>query len=246
MCKILSFDVGMRNLSFCMIEYSYAPVATHEDVATTKHPWSNFCVLHWEVLDILDEKSSNAKTINIHKVSQQLMDVLNSRLHLVQNHDIDYICVEQQPMGGFGNKKNSGSVRMKLMQHVILNFYELYYRWHSRSKIPEITSISAGNKLKCVLDSQNMVTEPLSKTLDLPYKQRKQKAVEYCSQIMQWIQPVPEEAKALWDERKKQDDLADCFMQAVYVIQTTMPIPKKKRVCKEKVATSKRAKKSDE
>ena len=226
MPQILSFDVGMRNLSLCWLEYKYAD----GDQPT---PWSNVRVLKWEVLDILDDVK-NAKTVNIHDVSKKLMDVLQERIDIVAQNDLDYIAIEQQPMGGglFGSSNKSGSVRMKLMQHVIINFYELFYRWHPRPKVPEIVSISPGNKLKCVLEQNNVTTTPLKKTLDLPYRQRKQKAVEYCVQLMQWIQPLSDEVKALWCERKKQDDLADCFMQAVYVIQTSKPKPPKTKTPK--------------
>jgi hypothetical protein len=54
---------------------------------------------------------------------------------------------------------------------------------------------------------------------DTDYKQRKAKSVEQFEKIIQWC-TISEEHRSLYTDRKKRDDLADCILQAVFVLQT--------------------------
>lgn len=235
--RVLSFDIGIRNLSFCLLECS---------IEESNLLWKNVEVKEWQIIDLLGEnsgaekktskkrkktdgeekddaekikkakKKKNAKTISIHEASQKLRDVLLGCSHLLQQ-PIHYIIIEQQPLRGFGQ----GSSRMKIMQHAILDFYELFYLWNRVDyEKPKILATSPSNKLKCIIDPTTVFVKPVAKMGKMEYKQRKTMAVELCQKALQFIKPLKTEYSDLLQNRKKLDDLCDSFMQAIYIIQT--------------------------
>jgi hypothetical protein len=169
--RVISMDVGIRNLSIALLEYNYGE-------PTDSKPWENLTVLHWELVDVIEEsgsKAKNAKTLNIHRVCNMLIDALLKRVSLLDG--VSDILIEQQPISRFAGGRNVGSSRMKVVQHVILTFYEVYYRLHPDLVAPTIQAASSTNKLKCTIDPQNFCSEPDNTKYKTTYKQRKEKSV---------------------------------------------------------------------
>jgi hypothetical protein len=54
MIKVASFDVGIKNLSYCILEY---PSTKNEGVDNEPKNHSEFNILHWEVISVEDSKS---------------------------------------------------------------------------------------------------------------------------------------------------------------------------------------------
>jgi len=242
--RILSFDIGVRNLSYCLVEYNI-----------TSASWSEFRVLEWKVIDLLagdddsdttakaPRASSKTKTINIHILCKNLIAHLVSRLPLL-DAPLHYVLVEQQPLGKnpFAQRQQ-GNPRMKVIENTILNFYTFYYMWNDKGyATPCITALSAMNKLKCVLDSTTMFKPPLTKAPKMDYRQRKQFTVDECKKLVRWSAPLSHDVKACL-QRKKMDDLSDCMMQAIYMIQIKHT---KKQRKPRKPRTSKKRKRDDE
>lgn len=242
--KILSFDVGIRNLGICLVEYTYTPATTNAN--DTPQPWENLRVLHWECVDVLTETNSqnrNAKTVNINVLRHKLTQVLVGRLHLLKQHqnlqstehNVTNILVEQQPLvRKQKNKQNHrisscGSPRLKVLQNTILLFYELYYRWvvstNGGGTVPKIIPMSASNKLKCVLNENNLCTPVLTRTdKTLSYPQRKNRAVDYVKTIVRWC-TISDDLKRKFAAAHKLDDYADSLLQCIYELQTSKPKP---------------------
>lgn len=219
--KILSIDIGIRNLGMSVVEFNGTIPYTD---------WKSLSIPKLELIDMVEQcqkgkkvregaKVKNAKTLNIHVLCNCLVQVLLERKDWFI--DATEICVEQQPIRGFGAcAKSMGSSRMKILQHGILTFFETYFELNPHLAKPKIQSSSPSNKLKLRIDETNFATAPMEKTdKDTDYKQRKAKSVEQFEKIIKWC-TISEEHRSLYTDRKKRDDLADCILQAVFVLQT--------------------------
>lgn len=228
--KILSIDIGIKNLALSLIECKFAPPYDQ---------WSAVNILEIELIDIVQEsqkgkkvrqgaKPKNAKTININVLCNALVQILIQRKSWLDN--ITNIRVEQQPLkfggGGFGGKGKGnfsgggGSSRMKVIQHCILTFYETYFAIQTDLKKPLIQPSSPANKLKCIIDENDFAIHPLGSTAkDTEYVQRKNKAEEDFEKVMT-LCTMKESIKTMYDGKKKQDDMADCVLQAIFELQT--------------------------
>jgi hypothetical protein len=228
--KILSIDIGIKNLALSLIECKFVPPYDQ---------WSAVNILEIELVDIVQEsqrgkkvrqgaKPKNAKTVNINVLCNALVQILIQRKSWIDN--ITDIRVEQQPLkfggGGFGGKNKGkfsgggGSSRMKVIQHCILTFYETYFAIHADLNKPLIQPSSPGNKLKCIIDENDFAIHPLGSTAkDTEYVQRKNKAEEDFEKVMT-LCTMKESIKTMYDGKKKQDDMADCVLQAIFELQT--------------------------
>lgn len=96
---ILSFDLGVKNLSFCLLDRE--------------------CHIHeWEVVNILENrtKTKRVKYITIEKCVTYLVDYLLQK----KWDNITTVLIEAQPGGG-----RSGNLRMKTLSHAIQTFFHM-------------------------------------------------------------------------------------------------------------------------
>lgn len=240
--KILSFDVGIRNLGVALVEYKFdkknietvtttttTTAALIDDSKTLGYPWSKLKITDLQLIDIVAEvcqgkkqranaKPKTAKSININDICHGIVNILFKRLSWLT--DITDILVEQQLILRGGGKGGSmGSARMKVIQHCILTFYDTYYILHPELVKPLIAPASPANKLKCIIDEKNIATAPLMSTdKNTDYKQRKAKAVENFFKFIDWCD-ISQNLKVMFTDIKKQNDLADCVLQALHEIQ---------------------------
>lgn len=70
--RILSFDIGVKNLAYCYFEYDKIL-----DIITIRS---------WDVLDISCDKKSDQATILLNKLNHHFSDI-----------DLDYVVIENQP-----------------------------------------------------------------------------------------------------------------------------------------------------
>jgi len=127
--RVLSWDVGLRTLSYCLIEAD----VTSED--------KRFNIVEWDSIDVhvdgvndgvndgandtvstkkgsgVGRAAKRVKTaaVSIEEGARLIMDALHRR-HDMLTDNVDAVVIEQQPAGGHNQHSN---VRMKVMSHAI-------------------------------------------------------------------------------------------------------------------------------
>lgn len=224
--RILSFDVGTRNLAYCLIRYENPPAKLKKDaVNTTK--WQNLHVEAWECVDIFEEtgcEAKNSKKVSIDRCLTMLNEVLHSRQHLLDK-PIDYILVEKQMRKAPRN----------LMVSVgLLCYYQHYWLFAPRKNpAPKITYVSSAGKLKIntsedvfAFDAQHPPVfhhrNDTSLTASQNKTKRKNKAIELCRLLVNRMPHWKVWAPKVQKGGPKKDDLADCLLQVIHFLQDKM------------------------
>ena len=219
--KILSFDVGIKNLSFCLLndgvieDWGILNICT-DDICdhctkdgkrcdkSAKFICDGFqvCVAHKKLKSYVDKKFKK-----IPKKKNSMLDQGKCIVEKLQKKDIfldvDLVVIENQPA-----LKNP---TMKSIQMMIYSYFLIDGVCSPDSKITNIEMINARNKLKaykgpavlCIIQDK--------------YKRTKFLGIEYCKYMIQesnqddqWID--------LFLNSKKKDDLADAYLQGMYVL----------------------------
>lgn len=116
---ILSIDVGIKHLSFCVLNIS-------SDQRIEIKQWDNVCITN-----------GNTTKLPIGDLTESLLNSLNS--HFDSDFKADYVIIENQPM-----LKNG---LMKTMSVIIYTYFNMLKMLHG--SINDIRFVSATNKLKC-------------------------------------------------------------------------------------------------
>lgn len=227
--KILSFDIGVKNLAYCLINsdgyriedwgilnISIDPVCEHilkgdkrcDKTGTKMIDGSLVCTSHCKLKKYEGMKMKKAKKVDNYMLEQgknivNMMDKKNNFL------DVDVVCIENQPA-----LKNP---TMKSIQMIIYSYFLIKGVSNSNSKIDKIEMINARNKLKAY-DGDNIECDIKDK-----YKKTKFLGIKYCEKMI-----VDNEEKyiKMFNESKKKDDLADGYLQGVYYIKHVQKIIK--------------------
>ena len=170
--KILSFDVGIVNLAYCIF-----------DTCQLK-------ILHWEVI-----KLENIKDHGILHV--KLIEELDKRKHMID--EIDTVLIEKQP---------SFNPKMRIIAGCLQTYFFIRGVIDSLNKIKKIKFFSPKHKLKCFNGNEIVIT---GKT---KYAQTKQMGIIICREKLKEYNE-PDEIKQIFEDSKKKDDLADCYLQAI-------------------------------
>ena len=103
---------------------------------------------------------------------------------------------------------------MKSIQMIIYTFFIMNGVMNDNSSIKEVHMINARNKLKVYKGAKiEFINENNKKN---KYKINKYLKIKYCENM---IDKNCEEFKSLFNESKKKDDLADCYLQGIYYIE---------------------------
>lgn len=194
--KILSFDVGIKNLSYCYLNLNVDVVAADENKTNT-----SLTVLQWDNICTTDENTNCAKI----KLDDLTMCILNA-LHNTfdESYEADVVLIENQPM-----LKNGQMKTVAVIIYTYFNMLKLQY-----GSIKDVKFISATNKLKC--KEAAFLLESASKTTST-YKDRKQLSVDVA---MSYITKLFPERQDWFNRLKKKDDASDVLLQAIYYIET--------------------------
>ena len=174
--RIISFDVGLKNLAYCIIDNK------------SIDKWENLCIPY-------DKKQSLEITVE---------NLLTSLSETFGDVHADTVLIENQPrINGL----------MKTISVAIYTFFNMLKIMHG--SVVSVRFISAQNKLKCK-HASSVVDQSTYKST---YKERKKAAIEitrkYLSTVFAGCQ------KQEWFEgQRKKDDLSDCFLQAMFWMET--------------------------
>jgi hypothetical protein len=205
---VVSFDVGTRNFSYCVVR---------------ARP---FQILAWEVIDTYENGHANSKS-NIDEKKVALLKCLEHRRERFQSFlcEGDAVVIEQQPFG-----RGRGSPTMNILAHVIGTFFlmiapepcfPLYTvrQVAARSKLTVDPTAWGGASLCGAVNEPGKSTEgpPEKKRRQMEYEQYKKNkgwSVDACRSIIT-NRNESLEWRDMFEKSKKKDDLADSFMQAL-------------------------------
>jgi hypothetical protein len=226
--KILSFDVGIKNLSFCLLNDTVIEdwgilnictddVCDHKNAKTGQRcdksvkfvcknggfsPISEFqvCPAHKKLKKYSDKKfkCQPKKKNPMLGQGKRMVDTLQKKDNFL---NVDLVVIENQPA-----LKNP---TMKSIQMILYSYFLIQGVTSKTSSIDSIQMINARNKLKAYTGP------PIECSIKDKYKKTKFLGIEYCKQMIvdqdeQWLN--------LFSNSKKKDDLADAYLQGIYVL----------------------------
>lgn len=219
--KILSWDVGIINLSYCIIE-------VNKDNKETK-------IIKWGIINLIDNPEMKK---NMNLVFENIPLKLNQHDFLL---DVDAVVIENQP-----SLKNP---KMKSIQMIVYSYFLMYGKIlnQTEKKIKYIDFCNASNKLKvykgpkiCLedlkkkkksIDNNSSIKDFVieekkeeqeitieikdNKTKKLSYSDKKKMAVEHVKYFLKENNDI--ENLNFFNQHKKKDDLADSYLQSLYM-----------------------------
>jgi hypothetical protein len=221
--KILSFDVGIKNLSFCLLndtvieDWGILNICTDDicdhcnaktgqrcdkSVRFIDKDGFQVCMAHKKLKQYSDKKFKK-----VSKKDNPMLDQGKCIVDKLQKKDdflkVDLVVIENQPA-----LKNP---TMKSVQMIIYSYFLINGICNDISNIQDMKMINARNKLKAYKGPT------VECDIKDRYKKTKFLGIEYCKYMIhdslqdeQWIQ--------LFTNSKKKDDLADAYLQGMYVL----------------------------
>jgi len=219
--KLLSFDVGIKNLAFCqldtndksiidwgIINISIDPTCDHIhkgkccDKTATKIIKSNdtkLCTSHTKLKSYKNLKMNNVKKIDnsLFHLGKNIIKLLDEKPHFLES---ERVIIENQPA-----LKNP---TMKSIQMMLFSYFLM------KDEIKEIQMINARNKLKAYEGPK--IPCDIKET----YKKNKFLAMKYTDIMIRENEKIDKKYHKLYDISKKKDDLSDAYLQGIYFINT--------------------------
>ena len=195
MSKYLSFDIGIKNLAYCLLEV---------DDSTE---YRNIKILEWGVMDLA--QGQKVKELDLMTIHSRMIDALNNCDFLNSNSEINTAILENQPC--------LMNPTMKSVQ--ILLFASLWMRKEDGViDIGKMAMFSARNKLEAYdgpeIDFSHIKTK---------YTRTKKLSIAY-TKYMLVESEQSQEMKELFENSKKKDDLADAYLQGLTYIKKKVKI----------------------
>ena len=187
--RILSFDVGIVNLAYCIIESLPEPK-----------------IIHWEIIELAKRGntfSAHITTSGVSEIYLTLINQLDIRPHLL---NIDLVLIEKQP---------SFNPKMRIIAGCLQTYF--YIRGVVDKKDTPIKSVeffSPKHKLKCYTGPEIDISSKNGKMVKGKYAQTKKMGVEIARRKLEEYNETREFTE-LFESSKKRDDLSDCYLQAL-------------------------------
>ena len=224
--KILSFDVGIKNLAYCLIDdqhyaiedwgvinISVDPICSHcnkqngkQCDKTAKFVCDNdffLCSTHK-----LQKTYKNKKFNSVKKSKNPILELGINMIKKLDEKDnllnVNTVLIENQPA-----LKNP---TMKTIQMILYSYFLINGLTNNLRPIQNIEMINARNKLKAYKGP------PIECNIKDKYKRTKFLAIEYCKIMLQENINIENKYKEMFHESKKQDDLSDSYLQGIYWI----------------------------
>jgi hypothetical protein len=188
---LLSFDIGIKNLAYCILKYN-----TEDN--------SDITIIKWNIIPLLD-KNEKCKGFPLDELTKRMYEQLNKEFY---SYDIDIVLLENQPV-----LKNPV---MKSVQMILFSYFQ-YQKIMLNREIKLIKFINAGNKLKVGRNFNEINYNAEINAIKSKYTRNKKFAILYTNKIL--IDRLKDSKNnEYFNKHKKKDDLADAFLQAIYYI----------------------------
>jgi len=217
MTDYLSFDVGIKNLAYCVLSND-KKVKGWGIINLNENPCCNVklrkkcekqstyeikgdpnvkycCTAH-------SKKFPKKKKLNANYDLFGISQLAISKLRGLDIKDVKYVLIENQPA-----LKNP---IMKSIQMIIYTFFVIDGVMNELSNIENVHMVNARNKLK-VYKGPKIECNKKGK-----YAQNKYLSIEYTKEM---IKEEDEYFQELFKDSKKKDDLADAYLQGIYWIE---------------------------
>jgi hypothetical protein len=148
---------------------------------------------------LIKPKSKTASETDLITVGRNM----TKKLEELDHQGITHVIIE--------NQISTIATRMKTIQGMLTQYYIM-------KGVPEIEFISSFNKLKAFSKASSLKKDDTEKTDKDKYKERKADGIAICTKFLD-ENPALKPWKRTFDESKKKDDLADCFLQGLFFIQ---------------------------
>lgn len=204
--RILSFDLGTRNLACCHLEAASDPGAPP-------------AIRDWSVVDILVEDGCRVKdcrTVPLSKLVEHLLAYARRREPQYRAFDPDVVAIEQQPSSRF-----CPNTKTKVLSHVLQAYFRLAL---PRAEVVFVNPKQPKKHLEAAAEIKKI------KKSGSRYAKTKKLAVDETRRLLAAAGDA--ERVAWFDAQKKRDDLADSYLQGLYVLRP----PKAPRARKRKRA----------
>ena len=223
--KILSFDVGIKNLAYCLIDskdgsiddwgilnISADPVCEHQmkhrpcdktAKKMIKDTEFKLCTSHIKIKEYKDKKLKNVpKLINpMLELGKYIVKKLDEKENFL---NVDIVLIENQPA-----LKNP---KMKSVQMILYSYF-LIEGVTTLKTIKDIQMMNARNKLKAYIGP------PVKCDIKDKYKKNKFLAIQYCDYMIKNNPHIDKKLHKLYEDSKKKDDLSDAYLQGMFYIQ---------------------------
>ncbi len=220
--KLVSFDIGLRNLAFCVLE------------GTNR---SNLKITHWDLIDVMAESAGHdaPKCFKCKKPANWL-----------KNSEEVYACGTHKPKTGKAptktslTKKSTETLQAEALHNGVVGttkkelvdrLYTFYTSniWKKADLIAfeqqpdkrmlcvqammHMWFVCAGHKCKGVSATHKLTNIITVQDATTTYKGRKKTGILHAQQL------VPLQWKDYMMKHPKKDDLADCFLQGLWVLE---------------------------
>ena len=217
--KILSFDVGIKNLAYCQLDsedksildwgilnISVEPTCQHEIKGKccestakkmVKDTGFRLCTSHTKLKCYKDLKLKNTpKPQNpMFYLGKNIIKTLDEKKNFLES---EIVIIENQPA-----LKNP---TMKSVQMIVYSYFLM------KENIKEIQMINTRNKLKAY-DGPKVDCD-----IKETYKRNKFLAIKYTKYMLYQNIKISYDYHKLFEESKKKDDLSDSYLQGIYFI----------------------------
>jgi hypothetical protein len=223
--KVLSFDVGIKNLAYCLLDsedksildwgilnISVEPTCEHmikgkccDKTAKKMIKDTEFklCTAHTKIKLYKDKKLKNVPKLDnpMLLLGKQIVKTLDEKSNFLK---VDTVIIENQPA-----LKNP---TMKSVQMILYSYF-LVNGITSNEVMEDIQMINARNKLKAY-SGPKIECDIIDK-----YKRNKFLAIKYCDYMIRENDKIDDIYRKLYEDSKKKDDLSDAYLQGIYFIQ---------------------------
>tara|TARA_B100000780_G_scaffold104434_1_gene73041 strand:- start:1320 stop:1898 length:579 start_codon:yes stop_codon:yes gene_type:complete len=188
---IISFDIGIKNLAYCILY---------------KNDKEEIIIEKWDIIKVLED-DEKCKQVPLNEITTRLYNKLQEEL---EDSEITEVLLENQPC-----LKNPV---MKSIQMIIYGFFH-YQKTLLGREIENIKLINASNKLKVGKNFNEINNQEHIIKIKNKYNRNKKLAIEYTNKLLKdRVKKDYEELYEFFNNNKKKDDLADAFLQGLYYI----------------------------